>query len=77
MNLIDVAVPLDHNIQSSYATKINKYIELSTEIKAMWGVEIVKIRPIIISVNGLVPVTLCKHLKELEIEDLTSSSSLC
>jgi hypothetical protein len=38
VDLIDIAVPLSHNIQNVYAQKINKYAELATEIQQMLNV---------------------------------------
>jgi hypothetical protein len=66
-DLIDIAVPLSHNIQNMYAQKINKYAELATEIQQMWNVQKINIRPMVISATGIVS----QHLKkELEIIQL-------
>jgi hypothetical protein len=37
VDLINIAVPLSHNIQNVYAQKINKYAELATEMQQMWN----------------------------------------
>jgi hypothetical protein len=42
VDLIDIAVPLSHNIQNVYAQKINKYAELATEIQQLWNMQINK-----------------------------------
>lgn len=68
--IIDVAVPLNHNLQSTYATKINKYMELATEIKQMWRVETVNIFPLIISTTAIVPKTLTLNLQKLNISSV-------
>jgi hypothetical protein len=75
-DLIDIAVPLSHNIQNVYAQKINKYAELATEIQQMWNVQkkniyiYIYIRPMVISATGIVPQHLKKQLNELEIMQL-------
>jgi hypothetical protein len=67
VDLIDIAVPLSHNIQNVYAQKINKYAELATEIQQMWNVQKINIRPMVISATGIVPQHLKKQLSESEI----------
>jgi hypothetical protein len=70
VDLIDIAVPLSHNIQNVYIQKINRYAELATEIQQMWIVQKINIRPMVISATGIVPQHLKKQLSELEITQL-------
>jgi hypothetical protein len=70
IDLIDIAVPLSHNIQNVYAQKINKYAELATEIQQMWNVQKINIRPMVISVTEIVPQHLKTQLSELEVTQL-------
>jgi hypothetical protein len=70
IDLIDISVPLSHNIQNVYAQKINKYAELATEIQQMWNVQKTNIRPMVISAIGIVPQHLKKQLSELEVTQL-------
>jgi len=65
--LIDIAVPLDHNLQSTFSTKISKYHDLAEELKQMWHLEDVRIVPVITSATGIVPQTLLRSLEELEM----------
>lgn len=65
--LIDVAVPLNANLQKTYAEKVNKYVDLAEEIKDMWHLKKVTIRPLIISATGIVPKSLVAQLAELNI----------
>jgi uncharacterized ubiquitin-like protein YukD len=44
VDLIDIAVPLSHNVQNVYAQKLNKYTELANEIQQMWNVQKINIR---------------------------------
>lgn len=55
VTLIDVAHPLDHNIQRTITEKIRKYIDLAEEIKEAWKMEKAYILPVVISVTGLIP----------------------
>lgn len=65
---IDVAITNDNNMVKTHTEKINKYIDLSYEIKDLWKINKVKIIPIIISNLGTVPKTLFKSIKELELK---------
>jgi phage pi2 protein 07 len=66
VDLINIAVPLSHNIQNVYAQKI-KYAELATEIQQMWNMQKINIRPMVISATAIVPQHLKTQLSELEI----------
>jgi hypothetical protein len=65
--LLDIAVPNSHNITQTYNTKINKYLELSVAIRNLWSLEKISILPLIISVTGIVPQSLFKNLKILDL----------
>lgn len=62
--LIDIAHPLDHNIQKTFSEKIRKYTDLAEEIKSMWKMEKVLILPIVISVTGLIPPEIVNEFKK-------------
>jgi hypothetical protein len=70
VNLIDIAVPLSHNIQNMHVQKINKYAELATEIQQMCNMQKINIRPVVTLATGIVPQHLKKQLSELEIMQL-------
>lgn len=76
--IIDMAVPLDKNVVSTWAEKKRKYQPLSYELKQVWRLEAVSVVPVVISVNGLVPkefagsVELLK-LKKWHIENMQKS----
>lgn len=53
--IIDVAVPLDHNLLSTIAEKKRKYQPLAIELKDLYQLQEVDIVPVVISSNGLVP----------------------
>ncbi len=67
--LIDVAVPLAHNISKKRSEKILKYQPLANEIKEIWSdVEMVTIVPIILGATGEIPKFLHESLAELQLK---------
>jgi hypothetical protein len=67
--LLDIAVPNSHNITQTYNTKINKYLELSVAMRNLWCLEKISILPFIISATGIVPQSLFKNLKILDLDN--------
>jgi hypothetical protein len=65
--LLDIAVPNSHNITQTYNTKVNKYLELSVAMRNLWSLEKKSILPLIISATGIVPQSLFKNLKILDL----------
>jgi hypothetical protein len=65
--LLDIAVPNSHNITQTYNTKINKYLELSVAIRNLWCLEKKSILPRIISATEIVPQSVFKILKILDL----------
>jgi hypothetical protein len=53
---------------SLYNTKINKSLELSVAMRNLWCLEKKSILPLIISATGIVPQSLFKNLKILDLE---------
>jgi hypothetical protein len=66
--LIDVTIPLNHNVQKAHSTKINKYTELAAEVKALWKMQSVDICPIVITTTGITPCEVLHQLKKLNME---------
>jgi len=52
--VIDVAVPLDENLNKTVAEKRRKYQGLAVELANMYDLTDVQIIPVVVSVNGLV-----------------------
>ena len=73
VTIIDITVPLAHNLHSAYSNKISKYRELAEEIKKIWKVEKVHIRPLTISTTGIVTKSLIKQLQELNIKHVLAA----
>jgi hypothetical protein len=67
--LLDIAVPNSHNITQTYNTKINKYLELSVAMRNLWCLEKNSILPLVISATGIVPQSLFKNLKILDLDN--------
>jgi hypothetical protein len=65
--LLDIAVPNSHNITQTYNTKINKYLELSVAMRNLWSLEKISVLPLTISATGIVPQSLFKNLKILDL----------
>jgi hypothetical protein len=68
-HLLDIAVPNSHNITQTYNTKINKYLELSVAMRNLWCLEKISILPLVISATGIVPQSLFKNLKILDLDN--------
>lgn len=67
--LIDIGVPNTHNLQSYYREKIVKYMSLAEEVRVLWKQDRVTILPLMISATGVVPDSLNKNLRQLNITD--------
>jgi hypothetical protein len=65
--LLDIAVPNSHSITQTYNTKINKYLEFSVAMRNLWSLEKISILPLTISATGIVPQSLFKNLKILDL----------
>jgi hypothetical protein len=57
-----------------YNTKINKYLELSVAMRNLWCLEKNSILPFVISASGIVPQSLFKNLKILDVQSLPPST---
>ena len=65
--LIDVACPMDHNIQSKEKEKVDHYLELKFELERLWNTKI-EIVPIIIGALGSVTENLQTSLKKIGLK---------
>uniref|UniRef100_A0A8D8TVF2 Uncharacterized protein n=1 Tax=Cacopsylla melanoneura TaxID=428564 RepID=A0A8D8TVF2_9HEMI len=67
--IIDIAIPLTHNITKTEAEKVTKYEDLKEEIKRIWKLNKVDIVPnVISSEGGVISRSLAKHLKTVKIK---------
>ena len=69
--LVDVAIPGDARVAIKETEKINKYQDLAIEVQRLWELRKVKVVPIVIGALGAVPVAFRKHLKSLNISDVS------
>ena len=65
--IIEIGVPLTHNIKKTEIEKQRKYEELAIQLKNIWKLSKVTIHPIIISVEGVVSKQLTKTIEELAL----------
>ena len=65
--LIDIAIPNTNNIQSKHEEKIEKYLSLAEETRQMWHQNKTIIVPIIISATGVVPKSLHRSIKTIDL----------
>lgn len=67
--IIDFSVPLDHNIVTKQAWKVEKYHKLAQYFRTEHGVK-TTIIPVVVGAFGSIPVRLPLYLKELGIPDV-------
>ncbi|KAJ8961398.1 hypothetical protein NQ318_014643 [Aromia moschata] len=63
--IIDIAVPLTHNIQKTEREKIAKYENLSIVLKRLWKLEKVEMYALVISVEGVMTTRFAKNIAAL------------
>ena len=66
--IVDFAIPMDHHFKENEEEKINKYIDLTAEVRRQFRVKTV-IVPIVLGALGTVPAKLSESLEKLELED--------
>ena len=59
--IIDVAIPSDHNIQKMATEKMSKYVDLQIECQRLWNKK-VQVIPIIIGATGIVNKNIKKYV---------------
>jgi hypothetical protein len=69
--LIGIAVPNTHNLAKTITDKQNKYQELANEMCAMWKQSAVQVIPTVISSMGVIPKSLSRSLKRLDLHPNT------
>ena len=65
--LVEIAVPLTHNLKKTEAEKMAKYEELAFQLKSIWKLERVVIVPIIISAEGVISKKTTKNIEKLAV----------
>lgn len=63
--IIDIAVPLSHNIKKTEMEKISKYENLAYDLKQQWNLQKVGIVPFIISAEGHISKNFTRNLENL------------
>lgn len=65
--IVDFAVVNDNNLESTKNTKIQKYRELSQNLKEQWRLKQVTMLPMVLSTTGIIPKSLKDSLEKLEL----------
>ena len=65
--IIDIAVPVDVNVEEKEIKKVEKYQELKREIKKPWNLKKVEVVPVVIRVLGCMTKGLEKWIEKVEI----------
>ena len=71
-HIVDFAIPMDHHVKEKEEEKIDKYMELASEVRRQYRVKTV-IVPIALGALGTVPAKLSKSLEKLELDDIIGS----
>ena len=71
--IYEIGITTEKDIQIRQKEKSEKYMELSTELKAIHKLEKIDIKTIVITWDGLTTKTISKNLKELNISRMTQS----
>uniref|UniRef100_H3BFH8 Reverse transcriptase n=1 Tax=Latimeria chalumnae TaxID=7897 RepID=H3BFH8_LATCH len=66
-DIIDIAVPNDENVSKTWAEKIRKYQDFAIDLKHVYQLESVRVLPVVISANGLVPKALHWSFEHLRL----------
>ncbi|KAG7301002.1 hypothetical protein JYU34_015366 [Plutella xylostella] len=69
--IIDIAIPNTHNLQSTISEKLAKYTDLRDEVTRMWRLESASIIPIVLSTTGVIPKQLHQSLRSLQLPAYT------
>ena len=70
--IVDLAIPTDHHVKEKEEEKIDKYMDLTAEVRRQYRVKTV-IEAIVLRDLGTVLAKLSKLLEKLEIEDVIGS----
>lgn len=65
--IIDIAVPLTHNLAKTENEKITKYLDLAVELRRMWKLTDIRTIPVVLSVEGVVTERFLKNLEEVDL----------
>ena len=63
--IIDIAIPADTNVIKKRIEKLDKYIDLSIEIKQLWNVSEVLVIPIVICATGVISKSFKQDLEKI------------
>ena len=62
---MDFAVQADHTVKNKDRQKVDKYLDLTEEVKTLWNIRVTMI-PIVVGVLGTITEGLEKRMEEVE-----------
>jgi hypothetical protein len=66
---VDIAIPLDDNLETTIAEKKRKYLPLAVELKDIYKLKSTGIVPLVMSTNGLVTKEWSKSMDKLQLHE--------
>ncbi|VEN57646.1 unnamed protein product, partial [Callosobruchus maculatus] len=63
--IVDIAIPLRHNVCKTEGQKVSKYQNIACELQRMWKLKSVKIIPLVIATDGIVSNNLRNNIDKL------------
>ena len=70
--IVEIGVPLTHNLKKTEIEKKNKYEELATQLKTIWKLGMVTICPLVMSAEGVVSSYFDKNIEKLGLPNTIS-----
>jgi len=67
--IVDIAIPLDDNLETTIAEKKRKYLPLAVELKDIYKLKSTSIVPLVMSTNGLVTKEWSKSMEKLQLHE--------
>jgi hypothetical protein len=67
--IVDIAIPLNDNLETTIAEKKRKYLPLAVELKDIYKLKSISIVPLVMSTNGLVTKEWSKSMEKLQLHE--------
>jgi hypothetical protein len=67
--IVDIAISLDDNLETTIAEKKRKYLPLAVELKDIYKLRSTSIVPLVVSTNGLVTKEWSKSMENLQLHE--------
>jgi hypothetical protein len=67
--IVNIAIPLDDNLETTIAEKKRKYLPLAVELKVIYKLKSTSIVPLVMSTNGLVTKEWSNSMEKLQLHE--------